>query len=132
MKTIDKTQLPGKYKTWMYKHGLLPRLIWPLTLYEIPTTAVEVIERRVNKHLRRWLGVPSGFTNIGFYMKTTKLQLLEEFTVSMTRLVRPRPTDTSSRNRNKNQQKVISEPRRTNLYCDPKLILHSGLSAIKQ
>ena len=35
----------------MYQHGLLPRLIWPLTLYEIPTTAVEVLERSVNKHL---------------------------------------------------------------------------------
>ena len=76
----------------MYQHGLLPRLIWPLTLYEIPTTAVEMLERTVSKHLRRLLGVPPSFTNIGIYGKTTKLQLplysvLEEFKVSMTRLV---------------------------------------------
>ena len=68
MQTIDKTQLPGKYKAWMYQHGLLPR------------------------HLRRRLGVPPSFTYIGLYGKTTKLQLplysvLEEFKVSMTRLV---------------------------------------------
>ena len=68
------------------------RLIWPLTLYEIPTTAVEVLEHTVSKHLRRWLGVPPSFTNIGLYGKTTKLQLplssvLEEFKVSKTRLV---------------------------------------------
>ena len=50
MQTIDKTQLPGKYKAWMYQHGLLPRLIWPLTLNEIPTTAAEVLERTVSKY----------------------------------------------------------------------------------
>ena len=92
MQTIGKTQLPGKYNTWMYQHGLLPRFIWPLTLYDIPTTAVEVLERTVSKHLRRWLGVPPSFTNIGLYGNTTKLQLplssvLEEFKVSKTRLV---------------------------------------------
>ena len=62
MQTIDKTQLPCKYKAWMYQHGLLPRLIWPLTLYEIPTTAVEVLERSVSKHLMRLIGVPPSFT----------------------------------------------------------------------
>mgnify|MGYP000107863206 FL=1 len=80
------------YQAWMYQHGLLPRFIWPLTLYDIPTTAVEVLERTVSKHLRRWLGVPPSFTNIGLYGNTTKLQLplssvLEEFNVSKTRLV---------------------------------------------
>ena len=80
------------YQAWMYQHGLLPRFIWPLTLYDIPTTAVEVLERTVSKHLRRWLGVPPSFTNIGLYGNTTKLQLplssvLEEFKVSKTRLV---------------------------------------------
>jgi len=71
----------------MYQHGQLPILIWPLTLYEIPTTAVEVLELTVNKHLRRWIGVPPSFTNLGLYGKTTNLQLplssvLEEFKVS--------------------------------------------------
>ena len=92
MKTIDKTGLPGKYKAWMYQHGLLPRLTWPLTLYEIPTTAVEELERTVSKHLRRWLGVPPSFTSIGLYGKSTKLQLplsslVDEFKVAKTRLV---------------------------------------------
>ena len=90
MQTIDKTQLPGKYKAWMYQHGRLSRLIWPLTLYEIPTTAVEVLEPTVSKHLRRWIGVLPSFTNIGLYRKTTKLQLssvLEKFKVSKKRLV---------------------------------------------
>jgi len=94
MQTIDKTQLPGKYKAWMYQHGLLPR------------------------HLRRRLGVPPSFTYIGLYGKTTKLQLplfsvLEEFKVSKTGSNTQglqRPIDTTSRNRDKNRQKVVSEP----------------------
>ena len=66
MQTIDKTQLPCKYKAWMYQHGLLPRLIWPLTLYEILTTAVEVLERSVSKHLMRLIGVPPSCTFLPF------------------------------------------------------------------
>ncbi|CAC5424243.1 unnamed protein product [Mytilus coruscus] len=26
----DKSGLPGRYKTWMYQHGVLPRILWPV------------------------------------------------------------------------------------------------------
>lgn len=32
---INKTFLPGKLKLWCLHFGILPRLIWPLTVYEI-------------------------------------------------------------------------------------------------
>ena len=38
LKRIDKSQLPGKFKTWLYQHGLLPRLLWLFTVYEFPMT----------------------------------------------------------------------------------------------
>ena len=57
---IDKSKFPDKFKTRLYQHGLLPRLLWLLTVYEFPMTVVEGIERKLNKHLRRWLGVHSG------------------------------------------------------------------------
>ncbi|KAI8493296.1 hypothetical protein Bbelb_293000 [Branchiostoma belcheri] len=38
-------------------------------------TVVEEVERRVSRHLRKWLGVPPGLTSIGLYSKTAKLQL---------------------------------------------------------
>ena len=46
----------------------------------------------MSKYLRRRIGVPPSFTNIGLYRKTTKLKLplsfvLEEFKVSTTRMV---------------------------------------------
>jgi hypothetical protein len=92
LKRINRSWLPGKFKVWMYQNGLLPRLLWPLMLYEVPTTAVEALERIISKHLRRWLGVPPSFTGLGLYTSSGKLQLpisslVEEFKVAKARLL---------------------------------------------
>ena len=88
---IDKSGLPGKYKCWIYQHGLLQRLMWLLTIYEVPITSVEGMERKFNKHLRRWLGIPPSFTSVGLYIRSGQLQLplssvVEEFKVAKCRL----------------------------------------------
>ncbi|XP_052223957.1 uncharacterized protein LOC127839609 [Dreissena polymorpha] len=92
LKKIDRCGLPGKFKAWLYQHALLPRLIWPLMLYEVPSTTVEALERITSRHLRKWLGVPPSFTSIGLYGKSNKLQLplsslVEEFKTAKARLV---------------------------------------------
>ena len=53
-KSIDKTCLPGNMKAWCYQHGLLPRLLWPLQMYEIAISRVERIQQYSNKYLRKW------------------------------------------------------------------------------
>lgn len=75
LKKIDRSGLPGKFKTWLYQHGLLPRPIWLLTVYEFPISVVEGIERKTNKHLRRWLGIPPSFSSVGLYIRSGQLQL---------------------------------------------------------
>ena len=75
MRTVDRSGLPGKYKAWIYQHGVLPRLLWPLLVYDVPLTTVELLERRMNGYLRRWLGVPRSFASIGLYSSGSKLQL---------------------------------------------------------
>ena len=55
LKSIDKTCLSGKMKAWCYQHGQLPRLLWPLQMYEIALSRVERIQQYNNKYLRRWL-----------------------------------------------------------------------------
>ena len=55
---IEKSELPGKLKAWCFHHGLLPRLLWPLQIYEISLSRVETIQQHINKYLRKWLGVP--------------------------------------------------------------------------
>ncbi len=92
LKKIDKSGLPGKFKAWLYQHGLLPRLMWLMTVYEVPLTAVEGVERKINSHLRRWLGIPPGFTSVGLYIRSGQLQLplsslVEEFQVAKCRVV---------------------------------------------
>ena len=91
LRRIDKSCLPGKFKSWIYQHGLLPRLMWLLTVYEIPVSVVEGVEKRVNKHLRRWLGIPPSFTAVGLYIRSGQLQLplssvVEEFKVAKCRV----------------------------------------------
>ena len=92
MRNIDKTGLPEKFKALIYQHGLLPRIAWPFLLYEITATTVEKLERTINKHLRKWLGVPPNLTSIGLYSRTSKLQLpftslIKEYKVGKARLV---------------------------------------------
>ncbi|KAJ3609088.1 hypothetical protein NHX12_023615 [Muraenolepis orangiensis] len=46
LKSVDKSGLPGKFKAWVYQHGILPRILWPL-VYAVPISTVETLERRV-------------------------------------------------------------------------------------
>ncbi len=78
-KWLRKTEgsgLPGKFKAWLFQHGLLPRLMWLLIIYEVPMTSVEGVERRVNENLCRWLRIPPSFTSIGLKIRSGQLQLL--------------------------------------------------------
>ncbi|XP_038154112.1 uncharacterized protein LOC119791846 [Cyprinodon tularosa] len=90
--TVDKSGLPGKFKAWVYQHGILPRILWPLLVYEVPISTVEGFERRVSRFLRKWLGVPRSLSSIALYGKNNMLKLPfsslnEEFKVSRTREV---------------------------------------------
>ena len=58
LSTIDKSGLPGKFKAWIYQHGLLPRILWPLLVYEFTMTTIEEYERKISGYIR-WPGLPS-------------------------------------------------------------------------
>jgi hypothetical protein len=75
LKKIDRSNLTGKYKAWLYQHALLPRLVWPMMLYEVPSSTIESLERITSRHLRKWLGVPPSFSRVGLYGKSNQLQL---------------------------------------------------------
>lgn len=69
LENIDRTLLPGKLKLWCMQYGLLPRLMCPLTLYEVPLSKVEKLERLVSTYGRKWLGLPRCLSSIGLYGK---------------------------------------------------------------
>ncbi|XP_031136520.1 uncharacterized protein LOC116036966, partial [Sander lucioperca] len=90
--TVDKSGLPGKFKAWLYQHGILPRILWPLLVYEFPISTVEGFERRVSNYLRRWLSLPRSLSSIALYGNKNKLtlpinSLSEEFMVTRAREV---------------------------------------------
>ena len=92
LSTIDKSGLPGKFKAWIYQHGLLPRTLWPLLVYEFTMTTIEEYERKISGYIRRWLGLPRSLSNIALYGKSNRLQLpfssiTEEYKVSKVRQV---------------------------------------------
>ena len=91
LRAVDKTGLPGKFRAWIYQNGVLPRVAWPLMLYEIPMTTINQMETEVTKYLRKWFGVPKSFSRVGFYSRDSKLalpvgSLSEEYMVSKVRL----------------------------------------------
>ena len=44
LKAIHECALPGKLKLWCLQFHLMPRLMWPLTLYEVVMSHVEHME----------------------------------------------------------------------------------------
>lgn len=67
LQAIDNIQLPGRLKTWCLQFGLLPRLLWPNTPYEVPVSTLEKLDRVITGYIKKWLGVPLCCTNIGLY-----------------------------------------------------------------
>ncbi len=90
LESINKTMLPGRQQLWCLQFGLLPRLMWPLTIYEVPISKVEKLERVVSSFAKKWLGLPRCFTNIGLYgrgiLEIPISSLAEEFKCSKVRL----------------------------------------------
>ena len=41
LRVIDNTPLSGKFKCWTLQHGLYPRPMWPLQMYEVVLTRVK-------------------------------------------------------------------------------------------
>lgn len=90
VESIDKSRLPGKYKTLIYQHGVLPRILLSLQVYDIPMSRIEAMERLTTKFLRRWLSIPHCFSSVGLYSAKTIFQLppsslIEEYKVTKVR-----------------------------------------------
>ena len=75
LQSIDSSKLPGKYKTWCLQFGLYPRIAWPLLVYEVALSRVEIIEQKCSVYIRKWLGLPRMINTSALYRKTGSLQL---------------------------------------------------------
>src|SRR5215470_9593881 len=91
LEAINKTLLQGKHKLWIVQFMLIPKLLWPLQVYEIGLSAVEAIEKKIGRYTRKWLGLPAGLASVALYSRSAKLRLplkaiTEEFQVGKVRL----------------------------------------------
>ena len=75
LKAIDATKLPGKYKVWCLQFALYPRLGWPLLIYEVALSRVEIIEQKCSVYIRKWLGLPRITNSSALYRKSGSLHL---------------------------------------------------------
>ena len=92
LKNIDHAKLPGKFKLWCLQCGLYPRLLWPLMIYEVAESRVEMIEKKCRAYTRKWLGLPKCLNNSALYGKGIPLELpitsiVEEYKAGKVRTV---------------------------------------------
>ena len=74
LKKIEKCRLPGRYKAWMLQHMLLPRLMWPLSIYNVPMSLVQKLQNMITTSLKKWLGLPKSLSQACLYSKSAKLR----------------------------------------------------------
>ena len=75
LEKIEQTLLPGVFKIWCLQFVLIMKLLWPLAMYEVAVTRVNIIQQKINVKIRRWLGLPRMFTTAGLYKNGGPLQL---------------------------------------------------------
>ncbi|KAJ8334019.1 hypothetical protein SKAU_G00413380 [Synaphobranchus kaupii] len=71
---LDQSHLPGNLVIWCYQFTLYQRLMWPLKLSEIASTAVLKMDSKANNYIRKWLGLPRCLSNVALFGRNT-LQL---------------------------------------------------------
>ena len=59
----------------MIQHMLLKRIMWPLSIYNVPYSRVETIQRMITAKIKKWLGLPRSLTVDAIYSTSNKLQL---------------------------------------------------------
>ena len=72
---IDKSFHRGIHKVWILQHLLIPRLRWPLLIYEIPLNIVIRLEQNISCYIRKWLRLHNSTTNISLYSSTSPCPL---------------------------------------------------------
>ncbi|KAL5251266.1 hypothetical protein ACHWQZ_G016834 [Mnemiopsis leidyi] len=75
LKRLDECSLSGLQKCWGYQYMVLPKMKWPLAIYDIPLTTVVKWEQKVNSFLRKWLGVGHTLSNLCLFNQSSSVAL---------------------------------------------------------
>ena len=64
LKLIEKTFHKGIHKVWILQNVLIPRLRWPLLIYENSIPVLNCLEHKISSFLRKCLNVHHSTTNV--------------------------------------------------------------------
>ena len=72
---IDQSNHSSAEKLWILHYLLMPRIRWPLLIYEIPMYRVFKLEQKISTFIRKWIGLHRTTTNLSFYSTTSPCPL---------------------------------------------------------
>ena len=72
---IDKSHHKGSQKCWILQYLLIPRIRWPLMIYEVSITVATELESMISVKLRKWLGLHHSVTNLCMYSSSSPIRL---------------------------------------------------------
>ena len=67
LSVIDRSHFTGTQKLWILQHLLIPRIQWPLLIYEIPISLAFKLEQKVSVFIRKWLHLHHSTSSLCFY-----------------------------------------------------------------
>ncbi|MGY8822248.1 MAG: reverse transcriptase domain-containing protein [Pseudomonadales bacterium] len=72
---INKSFFNGKQKLWIMQNLLIPRIQWPLMIYEVPISFAIKLEKSVSSFIRKWLKLNKNISNIALYSSSSPCPL---------------------------------------------------------
>ena len=72
---IDKSHFTGTQKLWVLQHLLIPRVQWPLLIYEIPISLAFQLEQKLSIFICKWLHLHHSTSSLCFYSSVSPCPL---------------------------------------------------------
>ena len=66
-KVINKSCFKGSQKLWILQHLLIPRIQWPLLIYEVSICLASRLEQSISAFIRKWLHLHHLNSNVCLY-----------------------------------------------------------------
>ena len=73
---IDSSHFTGSQKLWFLQHLLIPRIQWPILIYEVPISLVSKLEQKASVYIRKRLKLHKSITSLLFYSSASPCPLL--------------------------------------------------------
>ena len=63
---IDTSHFTGSQKLWFLQHLLIPRIQWPILIYEVPISLAFKLEQKASVYIQTWLKLHKSITSLLF------------------------------------------------------------------